>query len=65
MDELGHSLTSKLSQEFGVIFVLGYIASYMLVTMGIFNVPLNRKGPLFHFVLCSNPRPSNFLIHVP
>ncbi|CAK9114756.1 Multidrug resistance-associated protein 5 (ATP-binding cassette sub-family C member 5) (Multi-specific organic anion transporter C) (MOAT-C) (SMRP) (pABC11) [Durusdinium trenchii] len=40
VDELGHSLTSKLSQEFGVIFVLGYIASYMLVTMGIFNVIL-------------------------
>lgn len=40
VNDQGHSLTSVLSREFGFLFVLGYIASYMLVTMGIFNVIL-------------------------
>ncbi|CAJ1368812.1 unnamed protein product [Effrenium voratum] len=37
---VGHSITTMLTAEFGLPFVLGYIASYMLVTMGIFNVIL-------------------------
>ncbi|CAK9023928.1 L type [Durusdinium trenchii] len=36
----GHSITSLLADEFGVIFILSFVASYMLVTMGIFNVIL-------------------------
>ncbi|CAE7218385.1 Cacna1c [Symbiodinium natans] len=36
----GRSITSLLTEEFGVPFVLGYVASYMLVAMGIFNVIL-------------------------
>eukprot|EP00439_Symbiodinium_sp_Y106_P037866 s762_g4.t1 len=36
----GHSITSILGAEFGVSFILPFVASYMLVTMGIFNVIL-------------------------
>eukprot|EP00434_Breviolum_minutum_P002875 symbB.v1.2.002531.t1/scaffold127.1/size312441/3 len=36
----GHSLTSMLSQQHGPVFILAYVASYMLVAMGIFNVIL-------------------------
>jgi len=40
VNDQGHSITSILADEFGVIFVLAFVASYMLVTMGIFNVIL-------------------------
>eukprot|EP00439_Symbiodinium_sp_Y106_P005727 s1252_g1.t1 len=36
----GRSITQLLTDEFGVPFVLGYVVSYMLVAMGIFNVIL-------------------------
>eukprot|EP00435_Cladocopium_sp_Y103_P043714 s1710_g12.t1 len=36
----GFSLTALLSQEYGLLFGLAYVASYMLVAMGIFNVIL-------------------------
>ena len=36
----GQPLHSLLAAEFGVPFVAGYVASYMLVSMGIFNVIL-------------------------
>lgn len=36
----GHSITSKMSQEYGLFFELPYVMSYMLVSMGIFNVIL-------------------------
>ena len=34
----GEPIMLVLAEEFGVVFVLGYVASYMLVAMGIFNV---------------------------
>lgn len=40
VNDKGHSITSVLADEFGVAFILGFVASYMLVTMGIFNVIL-------------------------
>ncbi|CAJ1384188.1 unnamed protein product, partial [Effrenium voratum] len=40
VDHSGQSITSILAEEFGVLFVLSFVASYMLVTMGIFNVIL-------------------------
>lgn len=40
VNDKGHSITSVLADEFGVAFVLSFVASYMLVTMGIFNVIL-------------------------
>jgi len=40
VNETGHSITSILGAEFGVSFILPFVASYMLVTMGIFNVIL-------------------------
>ncbi|CAE7473286.1 Catsper1 [Symbiodinium sp. CCMP2456] len=36
----GMPLTSLLAAKFGLAFILPYVASYMLVTMGIFNVIL-------------------------
>lgn len=36
----GFSLTAILAQEYGLLFGLAYVASYMLVAMGIFNVIL-------------------------
>ncbi|CAE7520585.1 Cacna1c [Symbiodinium pilosum] len=36
----GRSIPSILAEEFGVLFVVSYVASYMLVSMGIFNVIL-------------------------
>ena len=36
----GRPLQSLLAAEYGVVFVAGYVASYMLVAMGIFNVIL-------------------------
>ncbi|CAE7327233.1 Cacna1c [Symbiodinium natans] len=36
----GRPLQSLLAAEYGIIFVAGYVASYMLVAMGIFNVIL-------------------------
>ena len=39
-DREGFPLTVLLAQEFGTAFVLCYVVSYMLVTMGIFNVIL-------------------------
>ncbi|CAK9054456.1 unnamed protein product [Durusdinium trenchii] len=38
--EAGISIPTALAKEFGWPFVLGYVASYMLVTMGISNVIL-------------------------
>ena len=40
VDERGSPLTVVLKDVFGLPFVLGYIVSYMLVSMGIFNVIL-------------------------
>lgn len=39
-DEDGEPLPQKLAEKYGVIFVLSYVASYMLVAMGIHNVIL-------------------------
>lgn len=39
-NDLGYPMTSILAQELGPTFVAAYIVSYMLVTMGIFNVIL-------------------------
>ncbi|CAE7478230.1 Catsper1 [Symbiodinium sp. CCMP2592] len=39
-DREGFPLTVLLAEEFGSMYVLGYVVSYMLVTMGIFNVIL-------------------------
>eukprot|EP00438_Fugacium_kawagutii_P026177 Skav220535 [mRNA] locus=scaffold1629:165065:181838:+ [translate_table: standard] len=39
-NDVGYPMTSMLAQEFGLTFVAGYIVSYMLVSMGIFNVIL-------------------------
>lgn len=36
----GRPLHALLYDEYGVVFVFGYVASYMLVSMGIFNVIL-------------------------
>ena len=36
----GQPLQSLLSAEYGLLFVVGYVSSYMLVSMGIFNVIL-------------------------
>ncbi|CAJ1452533.1 unnamed protein product, partial [Effrenium voratum] len=36
----GTPIHAMLAEEFGIIFVAGYVISYMLVTMGIFNVIL-------------------------
>eukprot|EP00439_Symbiodinium_sp_Y106_P082137 s164_g21.t1 len=36
----GESITSILAEKYGVSFVLSFVVSYMLVTMGIFNVIL-------------------------
>lgn len=36
----GYSITSKLGFDFGLPFIFGYVISYMLVTLGIFNVIL-------------------------
>eukprot|EP00435_Cladocopium_sp_Y103_P021229 s324_g5.t1 len=36
----GQPIPSLLAEEFGLPFILSYVASYMLVTMGIFNVIL-------------------------
>ncbi|CAK9056015.1 unnamed protein product [Durusdinium trenchii] len=38
--EHGHAIPFMLSERFGLPFQLAYVASYMLVTMGIFNVIL-------------------------
>ena len=40
VDVRGTPLPSLLAGEFGVPFVLGYVISYMIVTMGISNVIL-------------------------
>lgn len=40
VDERGFPIHDLLASEFGVIFILGYVVSYMLVSMGIFNVIL-------------------------
>jgi len=40
INDAGEPMTSLLSQKFGLAFQLGYVMSYMLVTMGIFNVIL-------------------------
>ena len=40
VDTAGRPLPFLLAQKFGVAFVLSYVVSYMLVTMGIFNVIL-------------------------
>lgn len=40
VNDSGQPLHSLLAAEFGVPFVAGYVASYMLVSMGIFNVIL-------------------------
>ena len=40
VNDSGQPLHSLLAAEFGVTFVAGYVASYMLVSMGIFNVIL-------------------------
>ncbi|CAE7546767.1 Catsper1 [Symbiodinium natans] len=39
-DDEGQPLQSILASEFGVSFIFSYVASYMLVSMGIFNVIL-------------------------
>eukprot|EP00435_Cladocopium_sp_Y103_P069025 s12_g32.t1 len=39
-NDLGYPMTSMLAREFGLPFVACYIMSYMLVSMGIFNVIL-------------------------
>ncbi|CAE7846223.1 Voltage-dependent L-type calcium channel subunit alpha-1S [Symbiodinium microadriaticum] len=36
----GRPIHSLLASRFGLLFIAGYVASYMLVTMGIFNVIL-------------------------
>ena len=36
----GYPLTSKLSTEFGLPFIAAYVACYMFITLGIFNVIL-------------------------
>ena len=36
----GFSITSKMGFDFGLPFIFGYVISYMLVTLGIFNVIL-------------------------
>lgn len=40
MNEAGQPITHMLAAQFGLPFILAYVASYMLVTMGIFNVIL-------------------------
>ena len=40
VNENGFPITVMLKDVFGLPFVLGYIASYMLVSLGIFNVIL-------------------------
>ncbi|CAJ1396313.1 unnamed protein product [Effrenium voratum] len=40
VNDAGQPIHSLLASEFGLLFIMGYVASYMLVTMGIFNVIL-------------------------
>ncbi|CAK9037956.1 unnamed protein product [Durusdinium trenchii] len=40
INEDGRPITHMLARRFGLPFILGYVASYMLVAMGIFNVIL-------------------------
>ncbi|CAJ1353836.1 unnamed protein product [Effrenium voratum] len=40
VNDAGQPIPSLLAAEFGLPFILGYVGSYMLVTMGIFNVIL-------------------------
>eukprot|EP00435_Cladocopium_sp_Y103_P063659 s40_g25.t1 len=40
VNEAGEPLTHILAREYGLVFILSYVMSYMLVTMGIFNVIL-------------------------
>lgn len=40
VNEAGEPLTHLLAREYGLVFILSYVMSYMLVTMGIFNVIL-------------------------
>ncbi|CAE7302690.1 Catsper1 [Symbiodinium natans] len=40
IDDLGQPIPSLLAQAYGVPFILGYVSSYMLVALGIFNVIL-------------------------
>ena len=40
INEAGQPITHMLAAQFGLPFILAYVASYMLVAMGIFNVIL-------------------------
>ncbi|CAJ1415897.1 unnamed protein product, partial [Effrenium voratum] len=40
VNDSGQPIHSILASEFGLPFIMGYVASFMLVTMGIFNVIL-------------------------
>lgn len=40
VSDKGYPIHSLLASEFGHVFVFGYVVSYMLVSMGIFNVIL-------------------------
>lgn len=40
IDDLGQPIPSLLARAYGLPFVLGYVSSYMLVALGIFNVIL-------------------------
>ncbi|CAJ1335271.1 unnamed protein product [Effrenium voratum] len=40
IDRSGRPIPSLMANEFGLPFVMGYVVSYMLVSMGIFNVIL-------------------------
>ncbi|CAJ1397974.1 unnamed protein product [Effrenium voratum] len=39
-NDLGYPITSLLAERMGLPFIMGYVMSYMLVSMGIFNVIL-------------------------
>ena len=52
-DHDGRTIHSILAEEFGPVFIFSYVASYMLVSMGIFNV---RRG----CVCWSTVRPLGF-----
>jgi len=40
IDRSGRPIHTLIANEFGILFVFGYVVSYMLVSMGIFNVIL-------------------------
>ena len=54
-DHDGRTIHSILAEEFGPVFIFSYVASYMLVSLGIFNVCLGCR-------LCGVPGSGPYLL---